>query len=87
MKITKKTREDAALICELVWGGLYSFEACDAIGADYASYNLVNDVKWAAWHAMSSSMPFNSIGRDHWLEAAGLLRDGWCPGDPVEVRK
>lgn len=37
---------------------------------------------WAAVHVIRNDRPMLDI----YLEAAALLRDGWNPGDPVEVR-
>ncbi len=82
-RIGKRTRA-AAIHC---------LEQCasDRIGGvastctHYVYDGHVSDIASDAWHAVyravGASMP------DKYLEAAALLRDGWNPGDPVEVRK
>jgi len=51
-----------------------------------------NDLEWlnsAARAALRAvwSVAFHETLDVDYLEAAALLRDGWNPGDPVEVRK
>ena len=55
-----------------------------SLGASLLAHHLRNRARWAVlaslgWWADERPDVLN-------LEAAGLLLDGWCPGDPVERR-
>jgi hypothetical protein len=47
----------------------------------------IRDVLLDAYDAAAGAMGFDAPMADDYLEAAGLLRDGWSPGEPVEVRR
>ena len=76
-RIGKRTRE-AAIHC---------LEQCasDRLGGVGGAWTEA-DLDMAAWDAVYRACP-NLDAIDTYLEAAALLRDGWNPGDPVEVRR
>lgn len=85
-KISKKTREDAITLCLLRadhwirfpgaprWDNVQEFKS---IGASQASIDLF----WNAYLVIGW-LDLPSMADDY-LEAAALLRDGWCPGEPI----
>lgn len=82
MKISKKTRDEAILICALTASTNpdtgYGAISLDLGGLTKAALNLAID----AWHAAQELLPQG--GRDVAdAEAECLLREGWCPGDEV----
>ena len=84
--ISARTRADAIAICEQRHDpGNDRFMVSDladhlgANGKGGRAYHLA----FNAWREVWSVKPTVNA----WLEASGLLRDGWRPGDPVEVRK
>jgi len=84
MKITRKIRNEAIMICELAGNDrveLATYERCRwAIFATFESLSLAD----AAFDAVSTSPGAHTMGFcNNDLEAAALLRDGWSPGDPV----
>lgn len=56
--------------------------SCNALELDISCPPRV--LAWDAFIAACSAIPWVD---DPDLEAAALLEDGWCPGDPVEVRR
>ncbi len=90
MKISKRTRADAIAICE---------QRSDPANACHTASDLAEHIG-AVDHSPGSNSPAYCLAFDawrvvleltagthwsvYWLEAAALLRDGWCPGDPVE---
>lgn len=94
MKISAKDREDAETLCLLRADVCAESELMNqfsdpslAIGASRTSIRLAS----AAWFACFyfAAMAVYGQERRRWsvadveLEAAALIRDGWCPGDPV----
>lgn len=56
--------------------------------ASRAAMHLSVDARDGVLSAMRGHLRLDDGWDDHvWAEAAGLLRDGWSPGDPVEVRR
>ena len=51
----------------------------------YAPHETAGDVAAGAWAAVCGRV--DTTMDIIYLEAAALLRDGWDPGDPVEVRR
>lgn len=91
MNISKKTREDAALICELAWYGEFTDDVAGSIGASGAAIDMVFDA-WRAVQSFDETISAGSDGEDRRPRAGHRrrqlpTRDGWNPGDPVEVRK
>lgn len=77
MKISKKTREEAILICAIAGSNhLLLFDV-----ARYFSRRSGEVAKEAFSVAYDAGAVNLSCS---YLEAEALLRDGWCPGDPVE---
>lgn len=85
-RIGKRTRE-AAIHC---------LEQCasDRIGGvrDTSTDDVESGAAFlaasCAWFEAASLLPGMELrGAIDYLEAAALLRDGWNPGDPVEVRR
>ena len=81
MKISKKTREQAATICAIAASSEYASDAynlaADAIGAGLAALALAND----AW-GRATNGGFGGEGDDlraDDAEAEALLRTGWTP--------
>lgn len=79
MKISKKVREEAALICAIA-----------ASTPSYANYygGVVRDLGLGRRPsfdvALSAWMHVHRINQDHTdAEAESLLRTGWCPGDEL----
>lgn len=58
------------------------FVACEALDLDVDCPPRV--LALDAFLAASAAVQWVN---DPFLEAAALLEDGWCPGDPVEVRR
>ena len=94
---SKREREDAALICDLISNDEFSLfaEACEALGLSPFSRagalaciaaNTVNLARGRFEHDRPG-VDIRSIG-DLYCEAAALIRaDGWLPGDePVDLR-
>ena len=85
-KISKKDREDAITLCLLRadhwirnpdhWDAFMEFSS---VGASSTSIRLF----WDAFAIAGSALGTYSTMADDYLEAAALLRDGWCPGDRV----
>lgn len=85
MKISKKLREQAAMICamkasvESIKGSDQAREFADAVGFGEKSV----DVAYAAWswqvdHDYQDHQD-NSWCREAWAEAEAMLRTGWTP--------
>lgn len=77
MKISKKTREQAAMICAIAAssGDTGYDAAADAIDASADAYDLAN----AAWSAANRKFHFGDKGRIGDAAAEALLRTGWTP--------
>ena len=76
-RISKRTREQAIEICEQRYMSEFhaiGYVSPGAIAKDLDANLTALDLSLDAWLAVPG---------DDWLEASGLLRDGWCPGDPV----
>ena len=73
-KISERTRAQSIAICEQCYAAPmgWSGDIMRDIGASSEAHLLARK----AWLSVPSG--------DDWLEASGILRDGWCPGDPVE---
>lgn len=86
MKISKKTRDEAILILDVAASHAYdSAPDCHHLslgmvykGLGFAIGDSAVKLAWAAYDHVHS---IDAQGRG---DAAGLLRDGWSPGDPVE---
>ena len=88
MVFSELVREEAieVLLCCADWRITHHGGATDDIAA-----GIVDDVASEAWLAAFSVVGGAEIitpggpggGSVTYLEAAALLRDGWCPGDPV----
>lgn len=91
MKISKRAREDAIeelLACADTWitnnkypRGRVDFAMELAAQAEMAVEHLFSDER--ADRVFVPGCPFYTLV--DCLEAAALLRDGWNPGDPVEL--
>lgn len=84
--ISARTRADAIAICEQrhadpMAPSMLVMDTAEEIGASKTARHLA----FAAWNAAIETGVLHRS--TFWLEASGLLRDGWCPGDPVEVRQ
>lgn len=86
MKISKKTREEAALICAICasadpqqdeWGSTY--QASCLTGLDRTAQKLASD----AWLFVTNDAPhvedYDARVRERYAEAEALLRTGWSP--------
>lgn len=84
-RIGKRTREAAIHCleqCASDWiGGVASTYTWDVYSGGCAIEGAADD----AWCEISRAAGYLNVA-DIYLEAAALLRDGWNPGDPVEVR-
>lgn len=83
-KISKRVRAAAAMALDN--------KACsEFIGAlnDFTEDPDARMLSAAAWQAVFDDVAFG-VPTDLWrvvpAEAAQMLRDGWCPGDPVVLR-
>jgi len=75
MKISKRTREQAALLCSMA----ACAEVASLIGAsDRAGISPLSRVFTLAWNAYMES-PAASQPRATYAEAESLLRTGWSP--------
>lgn len=83
-RVAKSVRDEAIealLSCaddRIGSGRDYGVISCDLLGGDTdrladAAYAAVAEAPWKSSPTMVTE----------YLEAAALLRDGWCPGDPV----
>ena len=82
MRISKKTREQAATICAIAassgatgYGEVSYGEAADAIGASVEAFDLAD----AAWSAANRKFFDGEKGRIGDAKAEALLRTGWTP--------
>ncbi len=83
-RISKRVREEAAdlLLCAASLGEAPIMEA--EAGQCEAAVRLAAE----AWSVARFAGADEYIGYPWcYLEAAAILRDGWSPGDPVEVRR
>lgn len=83
-----RIREDAAILCNMMANlfnrvGLWFVPPCAALGIDCRYGEAAKLARSALW-----SLPQFDGCETHlaWAEAEALLRDGWEPGDDVEVR-
>ncbi len=79
MKISARTRADAIAICEqrnAMGNARYMVgdlaEHVGAVGQTPGHNGPAYYLAFDAWRAVPGSP-------DSWLEASGILRDGWCP--------
>ena len=86
-EISDEVRDDAAALCAAMadwWGGWPA-------GLMSAPRNAWQDtdVYSVSREALDAVERFarGMHSSDVWREAEALLRDGWCPGDPVRRRK
>lgn len=84
-KISEEVREDAAVLCAAMadwWAYPSAILRPPRVGWDGTD---ALDVAVFAFRAVAGVVQV-----DHdvaYREAEALLRDGWCPGDPVYLRK
>ena len=80
-RIGKRTRDQAARICDMAASSSWcTYQGiADAIGAGNEAIDLASAACGVAVDALLWLGP--QRGMD--AHAAALLRDGWCPGDPV----
>lgn len=100
MKISKRTREGAAMVCAIAASTPADLAEAERWGLNYPSsmrptYDEVG--KWLGWLSDDDRVAlaecawtavFDTLSEQNWTpeidaEAEALLRDGWCPGDPV----
>lgn len=82
--ISARTRADAIAICEQRHADpkaprMLVSDTADEVDSSVAGLRLA----FEAWTATTETAATHWSW--YWLEASGLLRDGWCPGDPVEA--
>ena len=88
-KISRRVREEAIEAClvahELMNMSPWSCSIRSSVD-DWLGGGPSSALAWSARDAAADAIR-NSSGSwiARWLEAASLLRDGWSPGDPVEV--
>ncbi len=85
-EISEEVRDDAAVLCAAMadWWA-YPSAILRPPRADWDG-TYVFDVAISAFRACVALLP--ELDNDIvYREAEGLLRDGWCPGDPVHIRK
>lgn len=88
-RIGKRTREAAIHCLEQCASDRIGYVATTYTWDVYQESSIEEEAADAAYAAISGllwSYSDTSMA-DKYLEAAALLRDGWNPGDPVEVRK
>lgn len=81
MKISKRVREEAIVLCSIAASN-YDVTIHDlGISSDHPALQLASDARFA----VDPKMYFRPCDeyQNAAREAEGLLRDGWCPGDPV----
>jgi hypothetical protein len=85
-RISKKVREEAILAIDVASSS--GLEWWPNTGADEIAplYSAADRLITKALLAFDAAVPDEGHDLTRWLEAAALLRDGWNPGDPVEVR-
>ncbi len=80
MKITKKLREDAALICAVAASNEYYHCAYEATGAELRLSDSAVRLALQAWRAFSDT---DGVRRMEWHlvdgEVEAMLRTGWTP--------
>jgi hypothetical protein len=84
VKISKATRDEAILICQVSADSGWEFVSaywytCDALGSASGDSS---DLALAAWNAIKVKYPIN--WREVDAEAAQILREGWKPGDELD---
>ncbi len=79
-KISAKDREDAEVLC-LLMAEHWITSSSEPLPVRCEENTTAEVLSHAAWWAVSAAM--ESPSTDAELEAAALIRDGWCPGDPV----
>lgn len=82
MRISKRTREDAALICAIKAStpiGLLCGNIAKWLGLKDEAARLASSAERAAWDESEDVTQTEA-------EAEALLRSGWCPGDRVYLR-
>lgn len=86
-RISRKTREQAALICDVAasWptGFACPWTVAEAMGIDatHDAVSLAANADGAVWEA--NGEPDDVNYRADYAEAAALIRDGWSTGDLV----
>ncbi len=83
MKISKKTRDEAILLCSAIASnGAEEFSIWDANAALGLEYDGPADMlRYNAWREIRRFAV--EWSRTDFAEAECLLRDGWSPGDEV----
>ena len=79
-KISDRTRAQAIAICEQRSDVSNEMRSDGRVRDETGSSQTALEL---AWHARDVAVSFGVYYGYRWLEASGLLRDGWCPGDPV----
>lgn len=101
MKISDEVRDDAAVLCAAMgdwccgWRAAMDDWCCGwPPGEDFppplsawAGTKALRVSELAAEAVLSVSLISRSLVFVRWREAEALLRDGWCPGDPVYLLK
>jgi hypothetical protein len=87
-RISKRVRDEAIWSCDV----LADASIRDDIDQHEPAMAILDSSEPCYWVVVSAwARCFDATGAayspDVYLEAAALLRDGWNPGDPVEVRK
>lgn len=75
MKISARTRADAIAICEQRHDEKTLRVMVIDTAEDLGASRLALGLAWDAWRAVTGY----DVSLAYWLEASGLLRDGWCP--------
>lgn len=86
-RIGKRVREAAieALLCcaDSRMNGTWLLTTANLVIQNLAAHKAAT----AAWAACRSFVEYGHQGADCHIEAAGLLLDGWTPGEPVRLLK
>lgn len=91
MKISEGLRDEAAVLCAAMadwWDALYEWDELHPWRSPRFCWIetqacRISDMAWDAVVATAPQLKASLLYR----EAEALLRDGWCPGDPVYLRK
>lgn len=86
-EISEKVRDDAAALCAAMEDWIRGWPPGEDLPSPMEAWAGTKALRVSERAADAVLSVSRSLVFVRWREAEALLRDGWCPGDPVRRRK
>ena len=87
MKISDEVRDDAAVLCAAMDDWCCGWPPGEDFPPPLSAWAGTKALRVSELAADAVISVRRSLVFERWREAEALLRDGWCPGDPVYLLK